>query len=143
MNNAPKYDQTSEWPENTGHPAGVSHKTDEYSFILRPDSYGGIGVFATHDIKAGVLLHLYDESNGYVVHKTVTEDTVPGEFIKFCTDEGNGMVTRPANFSRVDIVWYLNHSDKPNAGHMGDYHYRALRPIAAGEEIVIDYNTVT
>jgi len=29
-------------------------KTDEFSFVLKPAQYG-VGVFATHDIKAGIF----------------------------------------------------------------------------------------
>ena len=35
-------------------------KTDEFSFILKPAQYG-VGVFATHDIKAGTSLRLFGD----------------------------------------------------------------------------------
>ncbi len=41
----------------------------------------------------------------------------------------------------MEIGWYVNHSNTPNAHHL-NYKYYALRDIKAGEEIVIDYNTL-
>ena len=41
----------------------------------------------------------------------------------------------------MHMVWYLNHSDRPNAELRKDGYY-SKKPITAGEEILIDYNTV-
>jgi hypothetical protein len=48
----------------------------------------------------------------------------------------------PPDFGCMEIGWYLNHSDTPNAYHDGSYEYFAGRNIAAGEEITIDYRTL-
>ena len=130
-----------QWPAANGNPNGLADKTNEFSFLLRADGYGGVGVYAAHSIKRGTTLYLYDESKGPVSFK-VRGETIPGEFLKYCIDEGDGWVTRPADFSRLDTIWFLNHSDNPNAGHDENYVYAALRDIAAGEEILIDYETI-
>jgi SET domain-containing protein len=41
----------------------------------------------------------------------------------------------------MEVGWFLNHSDKPNAYHE-NYEYYALRDIKEGEEITIDYNSL-
>ena len=55
-------------------------------------------------------------------------------------EDGRGYYC-PRSFTRVDVGWYLNHSDNPNAAHT-DWEYFALRPIKDGEEITIDYRTL-
>lgn len=128
-----------DWPEENGNPKGIRNRTDEFSFLLRPSPHG-VGVFAAHGIRAGTPLRLYDETSGTEMSRRVRTDSVQGEFIKYCIPcEEDGWVTRPADFGKMDLVWFLNHGDTPNAGHNGDYAYRAIRDIAAGEEILIDY----
>jgi SET domain-containing protein len=130
------------WPEECGNPEGRADRTDDCSFVLRPDSHGGVGVFAAHAIRAGTLLRLYDEPPGTSITRKVRREAVPGEFVKYCLDAEPGWLIRPVDFGRMDVVWFLNHASVPNAGHRGDHVYFALRDIAAGEEILIDYETL-
>jgi uncharacterized protein len=131
------------WPPANGNPSGAADATDEFSFLLRP-SATGVGVFAAHAIRGGTRLRLYDESPGAEVSRRVRAEEVPGEFIKYCVPDRSdpGWVSRPADFGRMDIVFFLNHSDAPNAACRADDTYVALRDIAAGEEITIDYDTL-
>lgn len=132
----------AEWPEENGNPRGLRNRTDEFSFLLRPSPYG-VGVFAAHAIRAGTSLRLYDEPPGTEISRKVRASEVQGEFIKYCIPcEEEGWVIRPVDFCKMDMVWFLNHSDTPNARHSADYIYRAIRDIAAGEEILIDYNAL-
>ena len=44
----------------------------------------------------------------------------------------------------MTISWYLNEplpKQKPNVGCRSDYTFYALRDIAVGEELTVDYNT--
>ena len=132
----------TEWPEENGNPKGIRNRTDEFSFLLRASTHG-VGVFAAHAIRVGTKLRLYDEPEGTEISRKVRADTIQGEFIKYCIPcEEEGWVYRPADFGKMDMVWFLNHGDMPNAGHSGDYIYRAVRDIAAGDEILIDYNAL-
>jgi SET domain-containing protein len=46
-------------------------------------------------------------------------------------------------FKLVDLVIYLNHSDTPNVISVNDGEYfEAIRDIAAGEELLVDYGTI-
>jgi SET domain-containing protein len=110
--------------------------TTQYSFVLRPSSIAGVGVFSTHEISSGTPLRLFvpDEklctidrkSNGYY-------------FAKWFGVEVQDEYSCPEDFGRMSVGWYLNHSSDPNAYHM-DYNYYALRDIDDGEEITIDYH---
>ena len=46
-------------------------------------------------------------------------------------------------FKAIDVSLFLNHSDTPNIESINEGNYfRALRDIAEGEELLIDYGTI-
>jgi hypothetical protein len=47
----------------------------------------------------------------------------------------------PADWHRMSIGWYINHSDNPNVAH-DDYIYYAHKYIRAGEELTINYESL-
>jgi len=115
--------------------------TNEFSFILKPAQYG-VGVFATHKIKKGTYLRLFgDESkleNRSIIRKT---EDVPEFFQQFCMSRGKTLIC-PQDFGHMQIGWYVNHSKKnPNAAHK-NYNWYAIKNIEAGEEILVDYNSL-
>jgi len=116
--------------------------TDEFSFILKPSTIAGVGVFVTHKIKKGTRLHVF--SGGQPTRKMkmseVKKNPVLAKFVEFFAVVSDGWVFLPAHFSAMQVGWYLNHSDKPNACHDEGYKYYASRDIEEGEEITIDYN---
>jgi uncharacterized protein len=116
-------------------------KTTEFSFILKPTEHG-VGVFAVHDIKAGIYLRLFgnEADEGVDVSIIRKKETVPEIFRQFCVDRNNELRS-PKDFGCMEIGWHLNHSKLPNAHHE-DYQYFASRDILAGEEITIDYNSL-
>lgn len=114
--------------------------TTEFSFVLRPSSYG-VGVFATHDIKQGTFLRLFGRSehqDNKEIVRVKHKAEVPELFRNFCLDRGESLIC-PQDFGHMQIGWYLNHSTKPNV-ELRDYTDYAARDIAAGEELTIDYN---
>ena len=118
------------------------HTTNEFSFILKPSEHG-IGVFAVHEIKTGAFLRLFGEEKDHrFPFKDQLRDKkeVPEAFQIYCMDRGDSLAC-PPDFGCMPIGWYLNHSRTPNAVHR-DFEYYALRDIEAGEEILIDYNTL-
>ncbi len=114
--------------------------TSEFSFILKP-SQRGIGVFATHDIKKGTLLRLFSEAKSRLLPK----GEVPVPFRDYPVDRGDQWKC-PPDFGAMAVGWYLNHSKNCNAAPGpivdDDWEYYATRDIAAGEEILIDYNAL-
>lgn len=116
-------------------------ETDDVSFRLRPSTIpdAGIGVFAVHDIAPHTFLALKPRSTS--VGKTVRKETVPEELRTYCIEKKHGLLRCPKEFSRMHVVWFLNHSDSPNAVKRKDGYY-AIRKILAGEEICIDYTTL-
>jgi SET domain-containing protein len=111
-----------------------AEKWTEFSSVLKPSSLGGIGVFATHDIKAGVQVL----SGKFSKRKAKTKE-IPAEFLKYCMFIDDEECWRPERFDKMEIGWFLNHSDHPNIAK-GANDLFAVRDIKAGEEILIDYN---
>lgn len=119
----------------------------EFSFMLKPSSLGGVGVFATHDIAAGT--HLFNQE--FEV-RTIKVKDVPSPLLPYCIYISDEKCLCPQRFDRMEIGWYINHSSTPNiarnstfsnAEAVRDIKKRtvyAIRDIKAGDEILIDYN---
>ncbi len=119
----------------------MKNQTTEFSFTLKPSKYG-IGVFANHDITKESHLRLFgNKNNDRYVAVTRNKKDVPKDFESYCIGRRDKKLLCPGDFGCMEIGWYLNHSKSPNAYHR-NYDYYALRDIKAGEEIVIDYNTL-
>ncbi len=115
--------------------------TDEFSFILKPSPIAGVGVFVTHKIKKGTRLRVFSgEPTRKMKMSEVKKNPVLAKFVEFFAVASNGVAYMPPNFSRLDVGWYLNHSDKFNAYHDENYRYYASRDIEEGEELTINYN---
>lgn len=108
----------------------------ECSFILAPSAIAGIGVFAAHDIPKDALLF---NSLKFEVRKKKIKD-IPATFIKYCIFVDDDHCICPERFDRMEIGWYINHSDKPNIDKNAQGKLIAIRHIKVNEEILIDYN---
>lgn len=112
--------------------------TSEFSFVLRPSSVQGIGVFTTHAIKKGVRLRLFPKEVSRLIKKLpCTSENI---FKHYCITSPGGLYC-PSDFGKMAIGWYLNHSSRPNIFHK-DYTYFAKCDIGAGEELTVNYNTL-
>ena len=127
----------------------------EYSFILKPSSISGIGVFATHDIAQGTWLF----RNPHTAKIAQAKD-IPSAQLAYCIYVNENEVKCPERFDRMEIGWYINHSEDPNienrhpirnikraniAQMLNDMRVRSIytkKDIRAGEETLIDYNNL-
>ena len=117
----------------------MKNYTDDFSFILKPSTVpnAGVGVFAVHGIRSGTKLVLNKEGGESRVLKM---DEIPEILQQYTIALGDGIRKAPQAFNHMWIVWYLNHSDTPNAElNQKENDYYAIRDILAGEEILIDY----
>lgn len=112
--------------------------TDEFSFILKQSTIqnAGIGVFATHPINPATLIRVAPK---YIRSRRLKSRQIPDAFKTYCIIEDDETYRAPLRFNRMEIGWFINHSFTPNI-EKRDGNFYALRAIAAGEEIVIDYN---
>ena len=114
------------------------NQTNDKSFRLNTSSTAGagVGVFALHEIAVNTWLALKPKEK---VGVTVKKEDVPEELLDYCIENGDGTYTCPPEFNHMHVVWYLNHSDEPNAEQREDGYY-SIKPISKGKEITIDYN---
>lgn len=118
----------------------MKNKTNEFSFILKPSEHG-VGVFATHDIEKNTPLRLFGDKATFEERiRVLPKSEINKSFIDYCI-EFEDKVYAPRDFGRMEIGWYLNHSKNANTYHI-DYNWYASRNIKAGEEILIDYNSL-
>jgi len=116
--------------------------TDEFSFVLKPSTIGGIGVFSTHGIVKGTMLALFPNlRTRFVSNEQMEKDPRLKKFCEFYgVETGKGSYVA-RSFGHMQVGWFLNHSDAPNAHHKR-YKYFAIRDIDANEEITIDYRVL-
>lgn len=118
-------------------------QTDEFSFVLKPSSIpnAGVGVFALHGIKAGTKLMINKEGGE---SRVMDINDIPEPLRHFgiaLPELPEGKRKVPKEFNHLWFVWFLNHSDNPNAElREKDNAYYSTKDIQADEEILIDYN---
>jgi hypothetical protein len=121
----------------------LREETNELSFVLRPSPHDGVGVFRTHGIRKGSRLRLFPGPGPRFVPNGKMAGNIPlGVLCRWYGIEYGGGCYVPHDFGCMEIGWYLNHSDMPNAHHDENYDYIASRDIQAGEEITVDYSTL-
>jgi SET domain-containing protein len=112
------------------------------SLEVRPVPGKGRGVFATRDIAEGEIL---DDCHVLIIGaedaERLEETPLGSHYFHWEGDEDDD---RWRGAIALGVASLVNHSPDPNAGVWQDYErerlvLEALRPIAAGEEVVIDY----
>lgn len=113
--------------------------TNEFSFILRPSTIdgGGVGVFTLHPIDKGVLLDIWPREKVRLLH----ESEIPESLRMYCVAKENDMWSCPPAFNKMEIGWYMNHSDTPNV-FKKDGQFFAKRAIDKDEELLLNYKTL-
>jgi SET domain-containing protein len=109
---------------------------------IRPSPVAGIGVFAVRPIPKGCR-DLFSPprggSDGFIAVPRAEIDALPAHARQLVEhyhlpEEG---------FKKMDLVHFLNHSDRPNVRSIDDgAWFEALEDIAAGEELFVDYGTL-
>jgi hypothetical protein len=111
---------------------------------LRPSKldHSGVGVFAIKRIPKGTRIFGGENEEVFWMPKASVPKSSPFRrlYDDFCiiTDRHYGC---PVSFNRLTPAWFLNESKKPNARCDENYDFFALRDIAAGAEITVDYAT--
>ena len=104
----------------------------------------GIGVFALRDIKAGTTPLKSMVTNKEIKFSRDELKKVPGSVRRhlsiFCLIEKGRVFVPEIGMNAVNLSTYLNHSKNPNLEFDDDYVLTAIRDIARGEELMIDYD---
>ena len=110
--------------------------TDHQSFILKPSTIKGVGVFVLHDIAEGTFLELFRKDFQEEVREV---NDVPEELRGFCLNHEGSKLLCPKFFNRMDIGNYVNHSENANMRYEKGEGYFAKRDIKTGEELFANY----
>ena len=107
--------------------------------VVRPSSIGGRGLFAHTAVAGGEIVcvkagHLIDKAE-LARHKGTVNDAE----LQIADDLFLAPVTED---EFEDVMMFLNHSCEPNVGIQGQIVFVAMRDVAAGEELTLDYATI-
>jgi SET domain-containing protein len=106
----------------------------------------GIGVFASEPIPAGTNVFAADQREIRWVPASLLQDGSLNDFQRslyrdFAIRRG-GELGCPSNFNLLTVGWYVNEpraGEQPNLTSTPEFDLIAVRDIAAGEELTIEY----
>lgn len=107
---------------------------------VAPSSVEGVGVFADEDIAAGSVIWRFDPLFDRLlsVSEIAALDRIQQDHV---TRYGYGYpMDRTLTVLESDNGRFMNHSDRPNTVFSDPHFGYALKDIAAGAEILCDYN---
>ncbi len=120
----------------------------ESTFVMiKPSPLHGIGVFAIRDIPKGTK-NIFSQGVGEWIKVSKEEvDALPQHskdlIENHCLFDEDHYFIPDYGFKLVDLVIYLNHSESPNVISLNEgEQFEALRDIATGEELLVDYGTI-
>ena len=107
--------------------------------VVRRSSIVGRGLFADTAITKGEIVCV---KGGHLLHKAEFEKykRVANEADLQIADDLFLAAVTEAEFE--DVMMFLNHSCEPNVGIQGQIVFVAMRDIAPGEELTLDYATI-
>jgi SET domain-containing protein len=115
--------------------------------MIKPSPLHGIGVFAIRDIPKGTS-NIFSKGVGDWIKVSKEEvDALPQHskdlIENHCLFDEDFYFIPDYGFKLVDLVIYLNHSETPNVISLNDgEEFEAIRDIAIGEELLVDYGTI-
>ena len=115
--------------------------------MIKASPVHGIGVFAIRDIPKGTQ-DIFSQGIGDWIEVSKEEvEALPKHsrdlVENHCLFDEKNYFIPDYGFKLVDLVIYLNHSESPNIVSINDgERFEAIRDIACGEELFVDYGTL-
>jgi len=122
---------------------------DDTWVMLQPSPVAGVGVFAIRDIPKGCR-RMFSEPDGpedWISVSRAEVDALPAharhQVENYCLYDDEQYFVPAAGFKKMDLSLFLNHAESPNVRSIehGAW-FEAMRDIAAGEELFIDYGEI-
>lgn len=107
--------------------------------IVQPSPIGGRGLFAVTAIAQGEIVCV---KGGHLLDRTAMAlyGGAIGDAELQVTDE---LYLAPSHADEFEqVMMFLNHACEPNVGIQGQIVFVAMRNVAAGEELTLDYATI-
>lgn len=109
----------------------MTYDPTRQTICLQPSPVHGIGVFAVVNFKVGEFVPLF---NPEVFARRIKDPT--DRMRMHVVELEDGEFAAPQNWNAMDMGWFVNHSESPNVEEGSLF---ALRDIAAGEELFLNY----
>jgi SET domain-containing protein len=115
--------------------------------MIKPSVLHGIGVFAIRDIPKGCRAMFSKNIGNWIKVPKTDVDQLPKHAIdlveNYCLYDEEHYFIADYGFKVMDLVNFLNHSDKPNIISIKDgEEFETLRDIKTGEELLINYGEI-
>jgi SET domain-containing protein len=110
---------------------------NELDLILKPSKIEGIGVFANRNLPKGIVV-LWDKKERKITIKKAKKNRKLYEKCERFGVETEKYYICPKNFLKMSVIWFLNHSIKPNMRGIKK-GFISIRKIKKGEELTVDY----
>jgi SET domain-containing protein len=117
--------------------------------MIKPSPVDGIGVFAIRDIPKGCrdMFSLATDEEEYLTLTKKEVEQLPQHsrilIETYCLFDEDNYFVPAEGFKKMDLVYYLNHSETPNVRSINDGDFfEALRDIKTGEELLINYGEI-
>ena len=118
--------------------------------MIKPSAIEGIGVFAIQDIPKGCReIFSREDTNKeeYITINKARVDKLPSHsrhlIETYCMFDADNYFVPEDGFKKMDLVSFLNHSDKPNVISINEGEFfEAIKDIEKGEELVVDYGEI-
>ncbi|MEK6918075.1 MAG: SET domain-containing protein [Nanoarchaeota archaeon] len=112
----------------------------ELDLVLKPSKIEGIGVFANSNIKNGTIFP-YDKKDRLIKIKDARKNKKLHQMCeRYCVQREEDYLC-PPSFQKMHVLWFLNHSKKPNL-MKGKKCFIAKKNITKGKEILVDYHNL-
>jgi len=123
--------------------------TNHTYIMLKPSAVAGIGVFAIKNIPRGCrdMFSKPDVQDTWTKLSKAEVELLPQHaklvIENYCLYDAENYYVPDHGFKKVDLSLFLNHSDSPNIISIEEGNYfEAIRDIANGEELFIDYGEI-
>lgn len=133
-------------PATDIHQQGTPMPHDQNYVHVAPSPLGGVGLFSYRAIPNDTLVYATRPEEDLVVSLSKVRQ-LPLETQQLYKTfgvvlEGKDAIVVPKNFNHMSVIWYINHSDSdPNVMTPDGSDYYTTRDVAAGEELLVNYNS--
>lgn len=126
------------------------HELTNNTFVmLRPSPVGGVGVFAIREIPKGCrsMFSNPDADEKWIKISRQEMETLPtfaqDIVVNYCLFDEDAYFVPEKGFKKMDLSYYINHSDSPNIISINEGEYfETTRDIKINEELFLDYGTI-
>lgn len=116
----------------------MEKKIGELDLVIKPSKIEGVGVFANRNLHKGEKFYWDMKIRKIPIKKANKNKKLYEMCDRYCVETKKYYLC-PLNFQAMSIIWFLNHSEKPNLIKSKNC-WIVKEKIKKGEELKIDYD---